>query len=159
MFLGLSLIFVGPTGAERETFASNFTLKSLDGQDVSLDQYRGKFLLINFWATWCGPCKIEMPSLEALYKRFKSDKFEMIAISNDMFGESVVKPYVEANHLTFRILLDQQLTVSYQFGVVSLPTTFLIDPQGKIIGTRQGAENWTAPDTLQYFEDLLNPKG
>ena len=140
---------------EDKHIASDFTLKNLDGNDVSLHQFRGKHLLINFWATWCGPCKIEMPSLEQLYRQFKSEKFDMIGISNDMFGKRVVKPYVLAKKITFPMLLDQRMTVSRQYGIVSLPTTILIDPQGIIIGVLQGAENWSDPETLLYFESLL----
>lgn len=150
-------LFLGGVAAAdaEESRAANFTLKSLSGPEISLDQYQGKYLLINFWATWCGPCKMEMPSLEALYQKFKSDKFDVLAISNDIFGKTVVEPFVKANNLSFTVLLDQQLKVSYQFGIISLPTTFLIDPQGRIIGARQGAENWTNPENLQYFKELL----
>ena len=94
--------------------APSFTLKNLDGKEISLSQFRGKHVLVNFWATWCGPCKIEMPSLEALYEK-----------------------------------------VSNAFGVVSLPTTFMIDPQGKIIGALFGAEDWVTPSNILYFENLL----
>jgi len=140
---------------EDKHIASDFTLKDLDGNDVSLHQFRGKYLLINFWATWCGPCKIEMPSLEQLYRQFKSERFDMLGISNDMFGKRVVKPYILAKKITFPMLLDQRMTVSRQYGIVSLPTTILIDPQGIIIGVLQGAENWSDPETLLYFESLL----
>ena len=140
---------------EAKYTASDFTLKNLDGQEVSLQQFRGKYLLINFWATWCGPCKIEMPSLEKLYRQFKSDNFDMLGISNDMFGERVVRPYVKAKNITFPMLLDQKMVVSRQYGIVSLPTTILIDPEGTIIGILQGAENWSNPETLLYFKNLL----
>ena len=135
--------------------APNFTLKNLDGKEISLNQFRGKHVLINFWATWCGPCKIEMPSLEALYERFKDRNFVLLAISNDMFGANIVKPFVKAHNINFPVLLDQRLKVSNAFGVVSLPTTFMIDPQGKIIGALFGAEDWVTPSNILYFENLL----
>ena len=135
--------------------APNFTLKNLDGKEISLNQFRGKHVLINFWATWCGPCKIEMPSLEALYERFKDRNFVLLAISNDMFGANIVKPFVKTHKINFPVLLDQRLKVSNAFGVVSLPTTFMIDPQGKIIGALFGAEDWATPSNILYFENLL----
>lgn len=147
-----------PVLAEENRQASNFTLKSLAGSEVSLDRLKGKYLLINFWATWCGPCKVEMPSLQALYERFRSDNFDVLAISNDMFGEKVVRPYIEANRLSFPVLLDQNLKVSHKYGVVNLPTTFLVDPDGKIVGVLNGATNWEEPNTLMYFENLLKNK-
>ena len=135
--------------------APNFTLKNLDGKEISLSEFRGKHVLVNFWATWCGPCKIEMPSLEVLYERFKDKNFALLAISNDMFGANIVKPFVKAHKINFTVLLDQRLKVSNAFGVVSLPTTFMIDPQGKIIGALFGAEDWVTPSNILYFENLL----
>ncbi len=79
----------------------------------------------------------------------------MIAVSNDIFGAQVVEPYIQAQNFTFPVGLDPKLKVSNQFGVISLPTTFLIDPQGKIIGVLNGAENWVDPKTLLYFDQLL----
>ena len=152
----LTLFSVSATAQVKEgENAPNFTLKNLDGKEINLNQFRGKHVLINFWATWCGPCKIEMPSLEALYERFKDRNFVLLAISNDMFGANIVKPFVKAHNINFPVLLDQRLKVSNTFGVVSLPTTFMIDPQGKIIGALFGAEDWATPSNILYFENLL----
>lgn len=141
--------------AEQTIPAPNFTLKSLKGEEISLSQQKGKYVLVNFWATWCGPCKVEMPSLEILHQRFKSKNFSLLAVSNDMFGAQIVEPFIKANNLTFTVLLDQQLQASNKFGVVSLPTTFMIDPEGNIIGELRGAEDWASPDNILYFENLL----
>jgi peroxiredoxin len=153
----LALMLAAPSfaGEDPPVDAPQFSLLSLDGRELTLSDYQGKYLLVNFWATWCGPCKVEMPSLELLYRKFKKRKFAMIAVSNDIFGEQVVKPYIQAQNFTFPVGLDPKLEVSNRFGVISLPTTFLIDPRGKIIGVLNGAENWMDPKTLLYFDQLL----
>ncbi len=143
------------TGEDPPVPAPAFTLQTLDGHEVTLDDFRGNYLLVNFWATWCGPCKVEMPSLELLYRKFKERNLKVIAVSNDIFGVQVVEPYIQAHNFTFTVGLDPKLKVSNQFGVISLPTTFLIDPQGQIIGVLIGAENWSDPKTLLYFDQLL----
>ena len=142
-------------GEDPPVSAPAFTLQTLDGHEVALDDFQGNYLLVNFWATWCGPCKVEMPSLELLYRKFKERKLKVIAVSNDIFGAQVVAPYIQAQNFTFTVGLDPKLEVSNQFGVISLPTTFLIDPQGQIIGVLNGAENWSDPKTLLYFDRLL----
>lgn len=151
----LALITPSFAGEDPPVDAPQFSISSLDGHELTLNDYQGKYLLVNFWATWCGPCKVEMPSLESLYQKFKKQNFAMIAVSNDIFGAQVVEPYIQAQNYTFPVGLDPKLKVSNQFGVVSLPTTFLIDPQGKVIGVLNGAENWVAPKTLLYFDQLL----
>jgi len=153
----LALMAVPPSfaGENAPVDAPRFSVPSLDGHELTLKEYGGKYLLVNFWATWCGPCKMEMPSLESLYQKFQNRNFGVIAVSNDIFGAQVVKPYIEAQNLTFPVGLDPKLKVSNEFGVISLPTTFLIDPQGKIIGVLNGAEDWSDPKTLLYFDQLL----
>jgi len=142
-------------GEDLPVSAPAFSLQTLDGHELALNDFQGNYLLINFWATWCGPCKVEMPSLELLYRKFKERHLKVIAVSNDIFGAQVVEPYIQAQNFTFTVALDPKLKVSNQFGVISLPTTFLIDPQGQIIGVLNGAENWSDPKTLLYFDRLL----
>ncbi|NIQ03780.1 MAG: redoxin domain-containing protein [Nitrospinaceae bacterium] len=144
-----------PSLGDEDPPAPNFSVVSLQGSDLALKNYRGRYLLVNFWATWCGPCKMEMPSLETLHQKFKHRRLTVIAISNDMFGAQVVEPFIKAQKLTFPIGLDPKSEVSNQYGVISLPTTFLIDPQGRIIGVLNGAKNWAEPGTLLYFDQLL----
>lgn len=155
--LALALIAPAPSfaGEDSPVAAPQFSLPSLKGQELKLSDYQGKYLLINFWATWCGPCQLEMSSLELLFRTFKERNLVVVAISNDIFGSQVVAPYIQAQNFTFRVGLDPQLKVSDAFGVIHLPTTFLIDPQGKIIGVLSGAENWADPKTLLYFDQLL----
>jgi peroxiredoxin len=150
-FVNIGEVFASQKGE----IAPDFVLKSLDGPKVSLSDFKGRYVLVNFWATWCIPCKMEMPSLEELHKHFPNEKLAVLPISNDMFGEKVVRPYVEANEFSFTILFDPTLKVSNRYGVVTLPTTFLVDPDGKIIGVLEGAEDWSKPETFLYFEELL----
>lgn len=135
--------------------APDFSLKSLSDTQFDLIEHRGKFLLLNFWATWCGPCKIEMPSLEKLHRHFQTRDLAVIGISNDMFGARVVAPFMKAHDLTFPVLLDPKLEVSNRYEVVGLPTTILINREGNVIGVLNGAEDWASPKTLNYFESLL----
>ncbi|CAI2719290.1 peroxiredoxin family protein [Nitrospina watsonii] len=157
VLLAAVLLAHAPAAAGPDTDpAPAFTLKSLHGEDRSLHDYRGRYLLLNFWATWCGPCKIEMPSLEALHRRFQTNNLTVLGISNDPFGARVVTPFMAAYDLTFPVLLDPDQEISKRYGVHSLPTTFLIDPEGRILGVLTGAEDWSKPETLAYFRDLLN---
>lgn len=156
----LSVLLVLPLAADswavqKGDMAPDFRLKDLNGNSVGLAQYKGRYLLINFWATWCVPCKVEMPSLETLYQTFKAENFELLPISNDMFGEKVVRPYIEAQNFSFNILMDPVLKASNRYGVVTLPTSYLVNPDGKIIGVREGADDWASPKTIRFFKELL----
>ncbi len=134
--------------------AQNFILKDLDGNDVSLEDHRGKIILINFWATWCLPCRVEMPSMEKLYTRFKNDDFTILAIDLQEDADSV-KAFKEQYKLNFPILLDSDGSVGEFYGVFSIPTTYLVDREGYIIAGAIGARDWASENAFMLINQLL----
>jgi peroxiredoxin len=135
--------------------APDFSLLSIDGQPVQLREFKGKLLVLNFWATWCAPCLHEMPSMERLYQSFKATEFALLAVSMDRQGEEVAQPYVNNLKLTFPVLLDRTQEVSRQYSVRGLPTTYLIDPDGLLIGVAIGARDWDRAEAKALIASLL----
>jgi peroxiredoxin len=113
--------------------APDFTLQDMDDETYTLSSYRGKVVMLNFWATWCPPCRREMPSLERLYSRLKERGFMVIAV-NQFEDPDIVFEFTGRLSLepTFPILFDRDSTVAEQFGVKGLPTTYLLDKDGRI---------------------------
>ena len=139
--------------------AANFKLEALDGHTVSLESLRGKVIFLNVWATWCGPCREEMPSMETLYEDFKDNKdFVMLAVSQDVKGRSMVAPYVEKNGYHFAILLDPENKISETYDVSGVPETFIIDRKGQIVAHHMGAFDWSRPDVKDALQQLLDSK-
>jgi peroxiredoxin len=132
--------------------APDFTLKDASGQKVHLSDYKGKVVLLDFWATWCGPCKIEIPWFMEFEKQFKDQGFAVVGVSMDEDGWKAIKPYVQDLKMNYRILLgDDQVANTYGHvegvsGLDSLPTTLLIDREGNIasvhIGVTSGKEEF-----------------
>jgi peroxiredoxin len=118
--------------------APNFTLKDADGRTVKLSDYKGKVVLLNFWATWCGPCKIEIPWFIDFEQKYKDRGFAVLGVSMDDDGWTAVKPYVTEKKLNYRVLLGNDTVGDQYGGVDSLPTTFLIDRNGKVAATHIG---------------------
>ena len=112
--------------------APNFTLKDADGKSVSLADYRGKVVLLNFWATWCGPCGLEIPWFEEFEQRYKTQGFAVLGVSMDDDGWTAVKPYMAEHKINYRILLGNDTVSQLYGGLDALPTTFIIDRQGNI---------------------------
>lgn len=134
--------------------AQNFVLKDLSGHKVSLEDYRGNVIMLNFWATWCLPCRIEMPSMEKLYSKFKDDGFTILAI--DMLDDAdSVRAFKEEYKLNFPILLDSDGSVAQFYGVISIPTTYLVDRQGYLIGGAIGARDWASESAFKLIDQLL----
>jgi thiol-disulfide isomerase/thioredoxin len=120
--------------------APDFKLSSLDGQSVSLSDFRGRPVLINFWATWCGPCRYEMPFLQQVYEDAVWVEKGLVVLAVDI-GESpvTVKDFVEFYGLTFPVLLDINQKVKLEYNVRNIPTTFLVDADGVIQSMKIGA--------------------
>ena len=112
--------------------ASVFTLTDLEGKSVSLSEFKGKVVLLDFWATWCPPCAKEIPHFIELYEQYKEQGFEMVGISVDKEGIDVIKPFVEQHRVNYPILIADGRVTQLYGGISSIPTTFLIDKEGKI---------------------------
>lgn len=111
--------------------APNFTLTDSNGNKVQLADYRGKVVLLNFWATWCGPCQVEIPWFQEFEQQYKSKGFAVLGVSMDEEGWAAVKPYIQEHKLNYRILLGDDSVSQVYGGLDSLPTTFMIDRDGK----------------------------
>lgn len=134
----------------------NICLDCLKGEKTELkDAIKGKVVFLNFWATWCGPCKEEMPSMEALYKKFKDKGFVFLTISVDYEGLKPVKAFIEKNRYTFPVLLDPKCETLDLFAVTRIPTTFIIDREGRMIGTAIGPRNWNSPEVESIVNQLI----
>jgi peroxiredoxin len=118
--------------------APEFSLKDANGQTVRLADYRGKVVLLDFWATWCGPCKIEIPWFMEFEKEFKNQGFAVLGVSMDEDGWSAIKPYVQNMKMNYRVLLGNDAISTAYGGLDSLPTTLLIDREGGIASTHVG---------------------
>lgn len=137
------------------TPAPNFQLWDLDGNPISLSEYRGEVVLVNFWATWCGPCRVEMPAMEKLYREFNGKGFEILAVSTDPQGVAVTRPFKESLGLSFPILHDSDYRVGIAYGARTLPITFLVDRQGMIRHRIFGARDWGSQEARQLIQTLL----
>ena len=127
------------TKAEKDRKAApEFELKDADGKTVRLSDYKGKVVLLDFWATWCGPCKIEIPWFIEFERTYKDKGFSVIGVSMDEEGWTAVKPFISELAINYRILQGSDSLAQLYGGVDALPTTFLIDRSGRIAATHVG---------------------
>lgn len=137
--------------------APAFTLMDTGGAQRSLDEYRGSVILLNFWATFCKPCREEMPAMERLWKGFEDRGLVVIAIATDRGRRSMktVKSFCNTHSVTFPVLLDPSGDVRRAYEVVVLPTSYIIGRDGKFIGKVLGPRKWDGVESRRFFEGLL----
>ena len=136
--------------------APGFTLATLDGGKASPADHRDKLVILNFWATWCQPCTLEMPSLEALWSRYRERGLVVIGVSVDRGApRALLDPYVRNLKLTFPILLDPDSKTSDRWRVTAIPATFIVRPGGDVAGMVTGAREWNSREMRALVERLL----
>lgn len=136
--------------------APDFTLQDMDGESHTLSELRGNYVLVNFWATWCPPCRKEMPSMEYLHKKYRDRPFRVLAVNQwedpdhvfSYMGELAVFP-------SFPILFDPKSTVSEHYGVRGLPTSFIVDPEGRLVYRAIGGREFDHPEVTGLIDRLL----
>ena len=137
----------------RNTDPIEIRLMDLNDNLISLSDFRGKIVFLNFWTTWCPTCRIEMPSMERLHRKFKNKDFAMVSV-NIQESASQVKKFFKMFDLTFTALLDPTGEVATGFSIRSIPTTFILDKDGRIIGTILGPRQWDSKEAIALFEHL-----
>jgi peroxiredoxin len=134
--------------------APDFTLKDADGKAVKLSDYHGKVVLLNFWATWCGPCKIEIPWFMDFEQTYKDKNFAVLGVSLDEDGWDAVKPYIQQKKINYRVMIGTEQVAQMYGEVDSLPTTFMIDREGRVAAVHIGLVSKS-----DYIHDILDLLG
>ncbi|MFQ5681862.1 MAG: redoxin domain-containing protein [Candidatus Binatia bacterium] len=134
--------------------AADFALPDLKGNSVRLKSFRGKLVFLNFWATWCPPCRSEMPSMDRLYNELRGRGLVMLAVNKQENRRQVGK-FMKELQLNFPALLDSHGTASSSYWIQALPSTFIISASGKIIGSKIGPRDWSTRDAVAFFKNLL----
>lgn len=127
-----------PLPAEKRQPAVDFKLTDSNGKEVKLSDYKDKVVLLNFWATWCGPCQVEIPWFTEFEKTYKDRGFAVLGVSSDEGGWATVRPYMESRKMNYRVALDDQMMPAPYKDIEALPTTYLIDRQGRIAKVHTG---------------------
>ena len=130
---------------------------SSEGEQISWDKFKGKYLLVNFWATWCAPCVVELPSLQRLKERFEDEGLEVIAISIDQ-GRSHdnIKEFLYYRNIdNFAAYFDNKIEIQSRITMRGIPTTYLLDPEGNVTHIFEGDASWHSPSGLAFFKEIL----
>lgn len=138
--------------------APDFTTEDAAGNRVSSRSFRGRVVLLNFWATWCPPCRLEMPSMERLYGEFRGQGLEIVAV-NFMESRELVQAFAREQNLTYPMLLDRQSDIAERYGVMRLPETVVIGRSGEVIAKTTGYKDWYKEDVRELVSALLEDRG
>jgi len=138
--------------------APGFSLETLDGKTVSLADFRGKVVMVHFWATWCPPCVEEMPTLEQLARSMSAKDFEILAVSEDEGGAAAVNAFMQKNGLSIPVLLDPSGQTAKRYGTFKFPETYVIDREGVVRDKAIGPRDWRVPSSTNILRVLLESR-
>jgi peroxiredoxin len=136
--------------------APEFRLSGLDGKQTGLSDYRGKVVMVHFWATWCPPCVEELPTLDRMYRSLSGKGFELLAVSVDEGGEKTVASFMQRNRLTLPVLLNPGGSVARSYGTFKFPETYLLDRSGIVRYKVIGPADWSLPATVKAIRDMID---
>ncbi|MBI3609999.1 MAG: TlpA family protein disulfide reductase [Nitrospirae bacterium] len=145
---------LGIIGTWAGRFAPDFEITALDGRRVSLENVRGKIVLLNFWTTWCEACIREMPALDRFYQDFRDEAFALLAV-NLRESPARVEAFRNTHRIRCPILLDREGEVGDAYGVLAIPATFILDREGMMIGKITGARDWASVTARCLIHELL----
>lgn len=159
LFIVLLLAMCGCAREEKPALVGNpapdFTLKNLAGQEVKLSDLRGKVVLVSFWATWCPPCREEIPSMDKLNRAMAGKPFQMLAISIDEGGKGAVEGFFSKAGVSLPTLLDPGQKAGKRYGITGVPETFIVDQKGVILKKVVGALDWSDPMVAGFLESAM----
>ena len=143
--------------SSRTVVAPDFALRDLDGTRRNVASFRGRVVLLHFWTTWCEPCQPEMLSMVGLHQTYQDAGLEVVAVASDVQGVEVVQPFVDRRQLHFITLLDTMGQVTRLYGVTSLPTTYLLDREGRVVTVKVGGYDWAQAEARVLITSLIHP--
>ena len=169
ILLALVLIAVLVTGPHTESLAQSSawlekdaripvdlsgSFYTVDGKEITLNEYSDDVLFLNFWATWCGPCRAEMPSIAALQDKLGREGLRVLAVTDEDF--STVESYLKGNRFPFTVLIDQEAKLSGRLRIWAVPWTLILDKERNLVHFHSGARLWDTPDVVENLEHILS---
>ncbi len=146
---------IGIQSVRDNTKTPDFSLDGLNVKRVQLSALKGNVIFLNFWATWCDPCKDEMPSMEALYKRYKERDFILLAISVEEKNPEPARRFIQRHRYHFPVLLDPAGETLDLFEIHRIPATIIVDKKGRVIGKAIGPRDWSSPEVFSLIDQML----